>query len=178
MYYHNVSRNCICKGTLLEMKESVLWCLACLFIKVCSTVEPFFCIITFHAWWSRTDNSRFHLGKLTALDLANNSISAKGAFHVAEYIKKSKSLLWISLYMNDIGDEVDVKFIIPELSKLLLHPVLHLFEHALPIWRSMHLLPWINMHWPLPLLILFLGSWKNGRGFEAESLGYKCWFSK
>ncbi|KAL3654123.1 hypothetical protein CASFOL_003804 [Castilleja foliolosa] len=46
-----------------------------------------------------------HRGKLTALDLANNSISAKGAFHVAEYIKKSKSLLWFSLYMNDIGDE-------------------------------------------------------------------------
>ncbi|KAG8366206.1 hypothetical protein BUALT_Bualt17G0052400 [Buddleja alternifolia] len=46
-----------------------------------------------------------HKGKLTALDLANNSISARGAFHVAEYVKKSKSLLWISLYMNDIGDE-------------------------------------------------------------------------
>ncbi|KAK4382940.1 hypothetical protein Sango_2725400 [Sesamum angolense] len=46
-----------------------------------------------------------HKGKLTALDLANNSISARGAFHVAEYIKKSKSLLWINLYMNDIGDE-------------------------------------------------------------------------
>lgn len=46
-----------------------------------------------------------HKGKLTALDLANNSISAKGAFHVAEYIKKTKNLVWISLYMNDIRDE-------------------------------------------------------------------------
>ena len=45
-------------------------------------------------------------GKLTVLDIGNNSISAKGAFHVAEYIKNSKSLLWLNLYMNDIGDEV------------------------------------------------------------------------
>lgn len=59
-----------------------------------------------YAYCSRSDNSHFHVGKLTALDLANNSIGARGAFHVAEYIKKSKSLLWISLYMNDIGDEV------------------------------------------------------------------------
>ncbi|EOY00343.1 Leucine-rich repeats-ribonuclease inhibitor domain-containing protein isoform 3, partial [Theobroma cacao] len=46
-----------------------------------------------------------HKGKITLLDLGNNSITAKGAFHVAEYIKKSKSLLWVNLYMNDIGDE-------------------------------------------------------------------------
>ncbi|KAG6429616.1 hypothetical protein SASPL_107668 [Salvia splendens] len=46
-----------------------------------------------------------HKGKLTVLDLANNSIGARGASHVAEYIKKSKSLLLINLYMNDIGDE-------------------------------------------------------------------------
>jgi hypothetical protein len=46
------------------------------------------------------------LGKLTLLDISNNSISARGAFHVAEYVKKSKSLLWLNLYMNDIGDEV------------------------------------------------------------------------
>lgn len=44
--------------------------------------------------------------KLTHLDLGNNSISAKGAFHVAEYVKKSKSLFWMNMYMNDIGDEV------------------------------------------------------------------------
>ncbi|CAI0386471.1 unnamed protein product [Linum tenue] len=44
--------------------------------------------------------------KLTHLDLGNNSISAKGAFYVAEYAKKSKSLFWLNLYMNDIGDEV------------------------------------------------------------------------
>ena len=48
----------------------------------------------------------FFLGKTTLLDLGNNSITAKGAFHVAEYIKRSKSLLWMNLYMNDIGDEV------------------------------------------------------------------------
>lgn len=46
------------------------------------------------------------LGKLTLLDVGNNSISERGAFYVAEYIKKSKSLLWLNLYMNDIGDEV------------------------------------------------------------------------
>lgn len=45
-------------------------------------------------------------GKLVLLDLANNSITARGAFHVAEFIKKSKSLLWLNLYMNDIKDEV------------------------------------------------------------------------
>ncbi|KAH8499940.1 hypothetical protein H0E87_015250 [Populus deltoides] len=43
--------------------------------------------------------------KLTHLDIGNNSISAKGAFHVAEYVKKSKSLFWLNMYMNDIGDE-------------------------------------------------------------------------
>lgn len=45
-------------------------------------------------------------GKLTLLDIGNNEISSRGAFHVAEYIKKAKSLLWLNLYMNDIGDEV------------------------------------------------------------------------
>ncbi|PKA47868.1 RAN GTPase-activating protein 1 [Apostasia shenzhenica] len=44
-------------------------------------------------------------GKITLLDLGNNDIGPKGAFHVAEYIKKTKSLLWLNLYMNDIGDE-------------------------------------------------------------------------
>lgn len=53
----------------------------------------------------------FHLfscftGRITLLDIGNNDIGPKGAFHVAEYIKKSKSLLWLNLYMNDIGDEV------------------------------------------------------------------------
>lgn len=47
-----------------------------------------------------------YLGKLTLLDIGNNSISERGAFYVAEYIKKSKSLLWLNVYMNDIGDEV------------------------------------------------------------------------
>ena len=45
-------------------------------------------------------------GKLALLDLGNNSITAKGAFYVAEYIKRSKCLVWLNLYMNDIGDEV------------------------------------------------------------------------
>ncbi|PPS11518.1 hypothetical protein GOBAR_AA09123 [Gossypium barbadense] len=47
----------------------------------------------------------FFLGRITLLDFGNNSITAKGAFHVAEYIKRSKNLLWVNLYMNDIGDE-------------------------------------------------------------------------
>ncbi|KAA8534982.1 hypothetical protein F0562_029985 [Nyssa sinensis] len=46
------------------------------------------------------------LGKLLLLDIGNNAISSKGAFHIAEYIKKSKSLLSLNLYMNDIGDEI------------------------------------------------------------------------
>ncbi|GKV22807.1 hypothetical protein SLEP1_g32632 [Rubroshorea leprosula] len=46
-----------------------------------------------------------HKGKIAFLDSGNNSISAKGAFYVAEYIKKSKNLLWLNLYMNDLGGE-------------------------------------------------------------------------
>ncbi|XP_040860990.1 NLR family CARD domain-containing protein 3 isoform X1 [Glycine max] len=46
-----------------------------------------------------------HKGKLTLLDIGNNSLTAKGSFHVAEYIRKSRNLLWLNLYMNDIGDE-------------------------------------------------------------------------
>lgn len=64
------------------------------------------CSFCSYAYCSRSEGSYFHAGKLTVLDLANNSIGARGASHVAEYIKKSKSLLLISLYMNDIGDEV------------------------------------------------------------------------
>lgn len=45
-------------------------------------------------------------GKLMRLEIGNNSISAKGAFHVAEYVKKNKSLLLLNISMNDIGDEV------------------------------------------------------------------------
>ncbi|KAF6174535.1 hypothetical protein GIB67_004729 [Kingdonia uniflora] len=46
-----------------------------------------------------------HKGKFTLLDIGNNEIGPKGAFHVAEFVKKSKSLLWLNFYMNDIGDE-------------------------------------------------------------------------
>ncbi|KAI3887218.1 hypothetical protein MKW92_046809 [Papaver armeniacum] len=46
-----------------------------------------------------------HRGKITLLDISNNEIGPKGAYHVAEYIKKSKNLLWLNLYMNDISDE-------------------------------------------------------------------------
>uniref|UniRef100_A0A7C9ECD5 Uncharacterized protein n=1 Tax=Opuntia streptacantha TaxID=393608 RepID=A0A7C9ECD5_OPUST len=45
-------------------------------------------------------------GRLTLLDLSNNEIGSTGAFHIAEYIKHTKSLLWLNLYMNDISDEV------------------------------------------------------------------------
>lgn len=48
----------------------------------------------------------YSAGKITLLDIGNNGIGPKGAFSVAEFIKKSKSLLWLNLYMNDIGDEV------------------------------------------------------------------------
>ncbi|KAA8524701.1 hypothetical protein F0562_011124 [Nyssa sinensis] len=54
---------------------------------------------------SGTGKFRLARGKLLLLDIGNNAISSKGAFHIAEYIKKSKSLLSLNLYMNDIGDE-------------------------------------------------------------------------
>ncbi|KAG6483509.1 hypothetical protein ZIOFF_060157 [Zingiber officinale] len=44
--------------------------------------------------------------KITLLDIGNNEIGPKGTFSIAEFVKKTKSLLWLNLYMNDIGDEV------------------------------------------------------------------------
>ncbi|KAK8953302.1 hypothetical protein KSP40_PGU004541 [Platanthera guangdongensis] len=41
--------------------------------------------------------------KNTFLDLGNNEIHPKGAFLVAEYIKRTKSLIWLNLYMNDMA---------------------------------------------------------------------------
>uniref|UniRef100_A0A0E0DZN6 peroxidase n=1 Tax=Oryza meridionalis TaxID=40149 RepID=A0A0E0DZN6_9ORYZ len=46
-----------------------------------------------------------HKGKITVLDIGNNNITSEGSLHVAEFIKRTKSLLWLSLYMNDISDE-------------------------------------------------------------------------
>ena len=40
------------------------------------------------------------------MDIGNNNINSEGLRPVAEFIKKTKSLLWFSLYMNDISDEV------------------------------------------------------------------------
>jgi len=40
------------------------------------------------------------------VDIGNNNINSEGLRPVAEFIKKTKSLLWFSLYMNDISDEV------------------------------------------------------------------------
>jgi len=45
-------------------------------------------------------------GRITLLDIGKNEIGSQGAFHIAEYVRKTKSLLWLNLYMNDIGDEV------------------------------------------------------------------------
>ncbi|KAG6506241.1 hypothetical protein ZIOFF_031563 [Zingiber officinale] len=45
-------------------------------------------------------------GKITLLDIGNNEIGPKGAFSIVEFVKKTKSLLWLNLYMNYIGDEV------------------------------------------------------------------------
>ncbi|KAG5522296.1 hypothetical protein RHGRI_034474 [Rhododendron griersonianum] len=44
-------------------------------------------------------------GRLQHLDIGNNAITSKGAFHVAEYVRESKSLVFLNLSMNDIGDE-------------------------------------------------------------------------
>ncbi|OEL31478.1 Protein NLRC3 [Dichanthelium oligosanthes] len=46
-----------------------------------------------------------HKGKITVVDIGNNNISPEGLRPVAEFIKRTKSLLWFSLYMNDISDE-------------------------------------------------------------------------
>lgn len=46
-----------------------------------------------------------HKGELVALDLGNNGISSAGATYVAEYIRSSKTLLWMSLFMNNLRDE-------------------------------------------------------------------------
>lgn len=46
------------------------------------------------------------VGKLALLDIGNNSITAKGVFHVAEFVKRTKSLVLLNLFMNDISDEV------------------------------------------------------------------------
>lgn len=40
------------------------------------------------------------------LDFGNNDIGSQGAFYIAKYIRKTKHLMWLNLYMNDIGDEV------------------------------------------------------------------------
>lgn len=117
---------------LLEMKESVLWCQVYLHVKVVFLPCQFLFVgsgkkyneqykdriaysycqfFTSYASWFGI----FHVfwfiflissGKLTNLDLGNNEIGTGGAFHIAEYIKKTKSLAWLGLYMNDIGDEV------------------------------------------------------------------------
>ncbi|KAG6521005.1 hypothetical protein ZIOFF_018070 [Zingiber officinale] len=44
--------------------------------------------------------------KITLLDIGNNEIGPKGAFSIVEFVKKTKSLLRLNLYMNDIGDAV------------------------------------------------------------------------
>ncbi|GJN29181.1 hypothetical protein PR202_gb17378 [Eleusine coracana subsp. coracana] len=46
-----------------------------------------------------------HKGKITVVDIGNNNIGSEGLRPVAELIKRTKSLLWFSLYMNDISDE-------------------------------------------------------------------------
>ncbi|KAG6503504.1 hypothetical protein ZIOFF_035819 [Zingiber officinale] len=51
---------------------------------------------------------RYFEGKITLLDIGNNEIGPKGAFSIAEFVKKTKSLLWLNLYMNDIGDEAEI----------------------------------------------------------------------
>lgn len=45
-------------------------------------------------------------GKITVVDIGNNNISPEGLHPVAEFLKRTKSLQWFSLYMNDISDEV------------------------------------------------------------------------
>ncbi|GBG93245.1 hypothetical protein CBR_g61650 [Chara braunii] len=52
-----------------------------------------------------TEGLASHKGKITTIDLGNNSIGSKGAHYIASFLRKSKSLLWLNLYMNDIGDK-------------------------------------------------------------------------
>lgn len=70
------------------------------------------CLLRFTcACWTLFWHGGCFVGKISLLDISNNEIGSKGAFHVAEFIKQSKSLLWLNLYMNDIGDEVWIKLL-------------------------------------------------------------------
>lgn len=57
-------------------------------------------------FWSEPMTCFMWAGRISSLDIGNNKIGPKGAFHVAEYMKKVKSLQWLNMYMNDIGDQV------------------------------------------------------------------------
>lgn len=91
----------------LEMKEYGHWS------RVCAHIKVLFCYINCIFWFRKDIDVFIYMhwhayfsGKLTRLEIGNNSISAKGAFHVAEYVKKTKSLIALNISMNDIGDEV------------------------------------------------------------------------
>lgn len=75
------------------------------------------------------------LGKVTTLDIGNNSIGPKGALHVANFIKKTKSLQWLNLYMNDIGDEV--QWLIPSLKSSCKRVMKHCFVFYYSVWQTL-----------------------------------------
>lgn len=81
-------------------------------------------------------------GKLTLLDIGNNSFSAKGAFHVGGYVKKTKSLLWLNVYMNDIGDEVQYFQVVNHFCRTLMRTRTFI---------------WFPVHWLKSLNIEYLG---------------------
>ncbi|KAG6489455.1 hypothetical protein ZIOFF_050724 [Zingiber officinale] len=98
--------------------------------------------------------------KITLLDIGNNEIGPKGAFSIAEFVKKTKSLLWLNLYMNDIGDEfTNLKY-----SRVEIDEVRLLFETPYKAcWRRLK---------PLPrrLHAIELAAWINAENFSSDPL--------
>ena len=80
--------------SIWEQKSKFKFMLKLDYLPFCG--QPF--ISTWNVW--------LFTGKITTLDIGNNDIGPKGALHVANFIKKSKSLQWLNVYMNDMGDEV------------------------------------------------------------------------
>jgi hypothetical protein len=92
----------------LGTKDYGCWCLHYLLTKV-SFLAIHANLVIFSWLSANIHNSGLFgcvTGKITALDIGNNNITSEGSHYVAEFIKMTKSLRWLSLYMDDVGDEV------------------------------------------------------------------------
>ena len=107
--HYTFFRKFTCMVMGLGMREYVSWCHHYVLTKVLHffwlnklsaslcLVDCLILIMCMHGWI---------IGKIAVVDIGNNNINSEGLRPVAEFIKKTKSLLWFSLYMNDISDEV------------------------------------------------------------------------